>query len=175
MSRLQSGRYKSADEWQTSFRIWLEGAKKRDEALAIVMETEHLAEQSTLLKEESEALLMKASEGLKQLPGWVGEDLKGPHWAVEHQGLSKERESQRIDLDIEHFHHKHCPTKPIGKKAMKRWSTDILKAHQEAEVARAHTLMDQNENCFVIMLCPLQGTNPFATPCSFIIWKGMVL
>ena len=145
MSRLQSGRYKSADELADIIRVWLEGAKKRDEALAIVRETEQLAEQSTLLKEESEALFMNASEGLKQLPSWVGEDLKGPHWATEHLALSKQRESQRIDLDIEHRLQSALSHKADLEEGHEALVHRYLAAHQKAETARAHASMDQNE------------------------------
>ena len=160
MSRLQSGRYKSADELADIIRIWLEGAKKRDEALAIVRETEQLAEQSSLLKEESEALLKKASEGLKQLPAWVGEDLKGPYWATEYQGLSKQRESQRIDLDIEHRLQSALSHKADLEEGHEALVLRYLKAHQEAEDARAHALMDQNEIRLRHHALSLQGANP---------------
>ena len=123
------------------------------------METEHLAEQSTLLKEESEALLMKASEGLKQLPGWVGEDLKGPHWAVEHQGLSKERESQRIDLDIEHRLQSALSHKADLEEGHEALVHRYLKAHQEASCSGAYS-DGSNKIRLRRNALSLQGTNP---------------
>ena len=83
-------------------RAWLEGAKKRESALAIVTETEALTNRSQLLRTEAEQLLQLATEGLKGIPKWADEAIKGPHWETERQGLAKQRESRRIELDIEH-------------------------------------------------------------------------
>ena len=89
MSRLQSGRYESAEELGEVLRQWLEGAKKREKALAVVKETERLSVRRESLKVESKRLLEEAEEGLKDIPKWADESVKGPHWAKERKGLTK--------------------------------------------------------------------------------------
>ena len=145
MSREQSDRYKNAEALAGVLRAWLEGAKKRESALAIVTETEALTNRSQLLRTEAEQLLQLATEGLKGIPKWADEAIKGPHWETERQGLAKQRESRRIELDIEHRLQSALSHKSDLEEGHEALGQRYLTAHQEAEIERDVEAIDHNE------------------------------
>ena len=101
MARRQANRYSSAEALGEVILSWLEGAKKREIALAIVDEAEELGKRSKLLSRDSERLFKEAEASLKEIPKWAGEDVKGHHWAKEVEGLLKLHESEQLELEIE--------------------------------------------------------------------------
>ena len=100
MDREQSNRHFSRKLGEV-IQSWLEGAKKRAKALAIVKQTESLSRQSEALSRDSERLLNEAETGLKELPKWAGEEEKSLHWAKEVEGSLKQHQSDQLELEIE--------------------------------------------------------------------------
>ena len=98
MSRNQSERYSSAEKLGEVLQAWLEGAKKREKALMIVKDTEVLSERAEALKAESQCLFEEARLGLKAIPLWQNEEIKGPFWEKERMAMAKQLEGERLDL-----------------------------------------------------------------------------
>ena len=133
MSRLQADRYSTVEELSDLLQAWLEGSKKREEALRMLKEADELSLQSKMLKEEGLSLLEKTEKELQTFPGWETERTKGALWAKEKKAYALQREGQRLEVDVEFrlqsaLSHKHDLVE--GHEVLVQ---RYLQAHQQAE------------------------------------------
>ena len=120
MARQKEDRYPSADELAAEISAWLEGARRRDEALVIFNESIDLEARQEILKSEGKALLKKAEAGLKNVPSWASESDKIPWWDIEAAGQQKLLQAKRISS--------------LAKQKMQACLThkhDLIEAHAE--------------------------------------------
>lgn len=160
MSRLQCDRYESAEKLGDVLLSWLDGAKKREKALAIVKETEQLSVRCTSLQAESKALLAAVATDLKDIPKWAGEEVKGPHWAKEREGMTKHREGLRLEIDIEHRLQSALSHKSDLEEGHEALAQRYLNAHHAAEIKRDDEAVDQNELRLRYHALALPESNP---------------
>jgi eukaryotic-like serine/threonine-protein kinase len=98
MSRNIFERYESATELAQVISDWLDGAKKREQALEIVMEAMSLTDKRKDLEKQSKRLVTEAEQGLQEIPVWEGESTKGKWW--EKQRIAEELSEQAQLLNI---------------------------------------------------------------------------
>ena len=98
MQREIDARYSSAKELADAVSDWLDGAKKREQALKVVDEALALIQTREKLEEEAEILLEEAKEGLKEIPDWETEVIKGEWWDKEQKASELRTEAQLLDI-----------------------------------------------------------------------------
>ncbi|MEC8381073.1 MAG: bifunctional serine/threonine-protein kinase/formylglycine-generating enzyme family protein [Myxococcota bacterium] len=145
MSRLQSERFASAELLASVLQEWLEGAKRREKALTIVHGTDALSLQAQQLKSESTQLFETARLGLKEIPSWESEEIKGPYWDKEQTARAKKLESERLDLSVEHSLQNALSHKRDLIEAHVALAERYLMAHQTAERNRDERMVSQSE------------------------------
>ena len=91
MTRDPNDRYPSAGALAAEIEAWLEGAKKREQALKVVTEALATEEDTQDLREKAASLREQAEAGLKEIPSWESEEVKVPHWKLEEEAKSLEQ------------------------------------------------------------------------------------
>ena len=80
---------------------WLEGAKKTEQAMAILEQTAPLETRIRKLSSESRGLMDTARKGLNDIPSWESEKVKSKYWQKEAKARSNRQEAERLDLKVE--------------------------------------------------------------------------
>lgn len=145
MAREKTDRYSSVEEFSQILSDWLEGAKKREQALKIVDEALELEETKREMREKARELREKSTEGLKPIKHWQGEEVKGTWWAmgVEAQKLTQEAEllkivqEQKLQGALTH--------KADLEEAHLELAKRYLQEHKKAEYSRHTELVKQKE------------------------------
>lgn len=87
-------RFDDASEMAREVRDWLEGARKRTQALAVVEEARGLEANASELTVRAVQLRAEAALLLDGLEPWAPENVKAAGWALEDQAAALEREAQ---------------------------------------------------------------------------------
>ena len=85
MAREQYERYHTVAEFGKVLSDWLDGVKKREQALKIVQEALELDKEYAAMKERAKILKREAREGLKNIASWEDEQLKLVWWKKEEE------------------------------------------------------------------------------------------
>ena len=101
MSRNPNERYQSVTELAEEIEAWLEGSKKREQALKVVEEALQTNVEATDLKEKAAGMRAEAEARLKEIPAWEAEEVKAPHWAVEDEAAALEQQAQLLRITRE--------------------------------------------------------------------------
>ena len=101
MQRDMADRYSGAKALADAISDWLDGSKKREQALKIVNEALALTEQRKELEREALQKLQEAVEGLKEIPDWESEALKGALWAKEQLSAELQAKSHLLYIEQE--------------------------------------------------------------------------
>ena len=92
MQRDRAERYQSVHELLMDLSPWLEGTKRRTQALELLHESEEVSAEIERLSARAQRLRVQAQEQLQALELWVGEEQKAPVWAIEDEAEALERE-----------------------------------------------------------------------------------
>jgi len=121
MARSPEERFASAAELAQQLQAWLDGAKRRTEARAVVdrakskhREVNELLQQATVLRKEAAALL-------KEVEPWRPEEAKQPGWRKEDEAEALERRSELVGLEVESLLRgslTHAPALPEAHAAL---------------------------------------------------------
>ncbi len=96
LSREPADRYAHASELAWALSAWLEGAQRRDEALALVHEAEALLPEAAERKAKAARLRAAAADALSALPEWAPEAEKQPAWALGDEADRLERGAELL-------------------------------------------------------------------------------
>lgn len=136
MSRQKEDRYPSAAALASDISAWLEGAKRRDEALIIFRESIELEKEHAFLKAEGKRLLEEAEAGLKEVPLWAGEAEKLSWWEIEQLGVEKLLQAKRLSTLAK----QKMQASLTHKRDLQEAHTELIeryrKGHEEAELKR---------------------------------------
>ncbi|MFT4625446.1 MAG: sulfatase activating formylglycine-generating enzyme, partial [Myxococcota bacterium] len=96
-SRDPAARHASAGELAAEVISWLEGAKKRDQALEVVATAAAMVPAAAHLRDEARVLREQAGTLLQAVPSWAPEADKVAGWRLEDRAAELEREAdQRV-------------------------------------------------------------------------------
>ncbi|MGF1467147.1 MAG: bifunctional serine/threonine-protein kinase/formylglycine-generating enzyme family protein [Sandaracinaceae bacterium] len=93
MASKPADRYADAGELATELALWLDGARRRQEALAIVEQAEGRAPRVLQLRGEAAALREEAARMVADLPPQAPAERHAPAWALEDRATAIEREA----------------------------------------------------------------------------------
>jgi len=136
MARDPRDRFRSAASLAAVVRGWLDGAKRREQALAVVeaarghhLEAEALLAKAKTLRGEATALL----DGVKP---WEPEDRKAPGWAREDEATALETVAAVRELEVEQGLQGALRIDPSLPEAHEALCSRLRREHHEAESAR---------------------------------------
>lgn len=116
---------------------WLDGAKKRDQALRRVAEADALAAEVQALRDHARTLRTKANQSLAELPPGSSADEKGPAWALQDRAEALELDAELRNVEVMQHLRAALNEAPDTPEAH-----DRLAAHYQERHVRARTRRD---------------------------------
>jgi len=114
-------------------RAWLEGARRRERAEALVAEAEALGPRAKALRRQAEEARAEAAERLASVPAWADADAKRPGWERLDTAEAAEHEAERLDLEAERLLSSALSHEPLLEQAHARLVAGYLEEHRRAE------------------------------------------
>jgi eukaryotic-like serine/threonine-protein kinase len=145
MARAQKDRYQSASQLARAVEAWLDGAKRREQALTVVEQAQACVPEAQMLIEQSRTLRTLASALLDGVKGWEPEEKKHLGWEKEDQAQVLERMARLASLRHEQQLHGALQIDPRLPEAHASLVEVYLKQHREAEAERNETEMARAE------------------------------
>lgn len=140
MARHPAERFQTAGAMAHELAAWLDGERKRDEALVVVHRAQASAAQVSVLQHEATQLREQATQKLRGVAPWQPEGDKAAAWNLQDTATDFDRLAELSDLSEEQLLHAsltHAPDLPEAHAALAvRYRT----AHQAAEAARQDTV-----------------------------------
>ncbi len=101
MQRSPADRFIHAGELATEINAWLEGARRRDQALEVVAQAEATGPRVADLRARAASLREEAAGLLHGVEGWQPEEDKAPGWDKEDEARALDRQADHLDLTQE--------------------------------------------------------------------------
>jgi serine/threonine-protein kinase len=101
MARDPTLRFADAGELSASVLAWLEGAQRREDALAMVTRARDLLPSVEALRDDSKALLEQASALLERIDPWAREEEKADAWMLEQSAEELSGQASLGSLEVE--------------------------------------------------------------------------
>ena len=98
IARRREDRFADAEALAVEVRAWLEGARRREKALAFVTEAEGLEDEGASLREQARLTQERAEELLSGLAVYASEELKAPVWALADEAEGLEHRARFLDF-----------------------------------------------------------------------------
>ncbi|MCO4748024.1 MAG: SUMF1/EgtB/PvdO family nonheme iron enzyme [Proteobacteria bacterium] len=122
---------------------WLEGADRRAKGLKLVAEARSKQPEADALTTEAAALRAQAEQDLQAVEPWMGEDVKGPAWALQDRATALERQAAIASLQTGHLLHGalvHAPelieaNRALASGAREAMSQALLRADEDAALS----------------------------------------
>jgi serine/threonine-protein kinase len=148
MAREPAERFDSATALGEEIQAWLDGARKREQALEITENALAGVEEAAQMVERAGALQAEGDALLENIEGWRPEDDKAPGWAKQDQATSLRRAAERKQSEFERGLHgalRVAPELPEAHAALAEWykarHTEAEAERDEDETARTETLV----------------------------------
>jgi eukaryotic-like serine/threonine-protein kinase len=137
MSREKSDRFASVDDFAKIISDWLEGAKKREQALEIVLEAEQIRHKKSMIQEQISDLHKQVIDGLQEIPTWADEKSKSIWWEKERKIQQLQQQHQLLEVVEEQ--------KLLAALSHKR---DLTEAHTELvqRYRKLHETAERNQD-----------------------------
>lgn len=145
MSRRPGARPENAGAMIPAIRAFLDGAQRRDQALALVEAADRLAPEAARVHERAAALAEAASNSLSAIPAWAPEHQKRDAWKLDEQASSLARHARMLGLVAEQKLQAALAHEPELPEAHARLAERYRDAHAEAEAQRDHDLATRYE------------------------------
>ena len=136
MSRSIEARYSSVQAFADVISDWLDGAKKREQALKVTEAAIDLTQKREELEKQSNLLLEEAEAGLKDIPLWESESVKGEWWEKERKAQELSQQSQLLDIAQEQQLQGALTHKADLEEAHVELARRYRTAHEQAEIER---------------------------------------
>ncbi|MDP6934657.1 MAG: serine/threonine-protein kinase, partial [Myxococcota bacterium] len=135
-ARDPADRFTDAGALAVEIASWLDGARRREQALEAVAHAESLGPEIIDLHERADERQTEAEAMLADVKGWQPEEDKSTGWGMEDTATSLRREADRLDLQVEQALYgalRIDPTLPEAHVALAERHRD---GHATAEAAR---------------------------------------
>lgn len=123
MARSPKARFGSASELAGELQAWLDGARRRDEGLAVVTRAGAFGPEARGLRARASDLRAEAKDLLSKVESWQPETAKVEGWALEDAAAALERKADAADLTEEALLRgalTHSPDLPEAHAALAR-------------------------------------------------------
>jgi formylglycine-generating enzyme required for sulfatase activity len=129
-------RFPNARALADELRACLDGARRREQALALVRRAEERESEATRLRLEVDALRRRAEARLAGVPAWAPEDEKAAGWALQDEAESVAARAERADLDVDRELAAALRLDPTCPEAHEASAARQLAKHAAAEASR---------------------------------------
>jgi len=129
-------RQADAGELGAEISAWLQGARRRDEARAVLASAQHCLPQARMLRDEAVQLRDEAVRSLDAVPSWATEADKAPSWKQLDRAALLEREADRLEHEHEQALSTSLRIAPSLPEARASLVTLARALHATAEQAR---------------------------------------
>ncbi len=136
MARSPDERYTGAGELANALQDWLDGAQRREDALAIVKQAVGKVPEAARLRQRASALRAEAAALLHGIELWRPEDDKAPGWAKDDAATALQKQAEIAELEEERLLQgslTHAPDLPEAHAAL---AARYRSEHAAAEVDR---------------------------------------
>ena len=103
MSRDPAERYPTAGELAAAVLEWLDGSRRREQALRLVSEAREKAEKALAYRQQAMLLTSEAAEMLSKIESWRPEEDKAPGWSREESAAELRRQTAILGLEQEYL------------------------------------------------------------------------
>jgi len=148
MAREQADRFASAHDLAAEIEAWLDGARKREQALQITERALTAVDDASALIARADALEAEGDTLLAALDTWQPEEDKTPGWAKQDAAAALRQEAERKQLAVDQGLHGALRVAPDLPEAHAALAERYRARHAQAEsqrhpdaVARAQTLV----------------------------------
>ncbi len=145
MARAQEERYGNAAELAAEVTSWLEGARRREQALDVVERAAALGPEAEALRAQANALRGAAAALLAHVQPWEPEARKVPGWAKEEEAAALERRIEALDLEAGQRLKGALQIDPAAPEAHAALARRHLAAHAAAEDCRDERVTAREE------------------------------
>jgi len=136
MAREADARFATAASLAEAVTSWLDGARRREQALGVVESAQALRPQIDALKREAAALRSEAAGLLEDIQTWESEDLKATGWALEDEATALDRKADLKSLELDHLLNASFSYVPMLPEAHSELALRRRAEHAHAELAR---------------------------------------
>lgn len=145
MRRQPEHRYPSASAFAVELGAWLDGSKRRAQALAIVEQADAIAERAAHLPERARALRLAADALLTGVPTWAPEEAKAAAWSKQAEAEALERRATLATIERQQLLAGALTHAPDLAEAHALLAEDYRLRHVVAETARDHDAVARAE------------------------------
>ncbi|MBX2799917.1 MAG: protein kinase [Myxococcales bacterium] len=149
MQRQAAERFASAGELARDVQDWLDGARRREQAMALLSTALRQAPRAEEARARAQALRVDGARLLDGIEPWAGEAAKVPGWTKQDQAERADREAELIALEVDQGIHAALRVAPDLQDAHVALIARTRDAHRRAEDAgdagaaeRAAVLLD---------------------------------
>ena len=136
MEREKERRFQNAFELGKVILDWLDGSKKREEALKVVEEALALDLTCEKKREEAKILARRAEEGLRDIEAWEGEDVKFKWWIMAEKAKKLTIEADILQIVQEQKLQAALTHKADLEEAHLELAKRYLQQHRQFEIHR---------------------------------------
>ncbi len=133
MARDPQERFQTASELAQVVRDWLDGAKRREQALEVVETAMAHQPEAAALRKRAEALRQEAAAMLEGVKGWEPEEKKAAGWRMEDEAVVLEREAALLSLKVEQGLQGALRVDPTLPEAHATLAECLMLEHQDTE------------------------------------------
>ena len=160
MSRDREHRFSDGNALAAAVESFLDGARKREQALAIVSEALGWTAEAARLREEATNLRAQAQQQLATVAPWAPETEKAPAWAAADRANALERAAELCEIEREQALQAaltHAPDLPEAREALaETW----YERHRAAEAARDHGAAEKAQIRLQTQVAALDARSP---------------
>lgn len=136
MEREPGDRFASALDLAAEVEAWLDGARRREQALEVVRQALGQVAHANALVKRAAALRAESEALLADVPSWAPEDDKAPGWARAAEAEAEERRALLQQLEVDQGLHGALQIAPELEEAHAALAERYRVRHEEAEAAR---------------------------------------
>ncbi|MCB9763160.1 MAG: SUMF1/EgtB/PvdO family nonheme iron enzyme [Alphaproteobacteria bacterium] len=131
-----AARYPDAAAFSEALDAWLEGARRREQALALVEASDQARVKAAEAQRRARALLDRAADMLRALPAHTPAEQKAEAWALEDAGMDAAQAADLLEQDAIRALRAALNLDQDLEEAHDRLADHYLQQHAEAEARR---------------------------------------
>jgi len=129
-------RYANAGEMADALGVWLDGAKRREKALALVHAARDARLEGEAMRHRAEVLRDQGEAHLEEVPKWAPEEDKYEGWALVDQASTLEKNARLKALEVTQTLHAALTHMPELSEAHAALAAHHHRQHRQAEAER---------------------------------------
>ncbi len=152
-------RYQDAGELATDLANWLDGIKKQERAMKLVVAAKSKLPEADKLSQEAEVKHTEAQAILSLIDDWAPEKKKWEGWAKEDEAIEMELKAQHLELEFTLMLHGALSHDPDLVEAHRYLADYYQASHMKAEEHQDSNMIQRNEGMLRLHANALPDTN----------------